>query len=123
MSLDDRAADRQAHAHTVGFSREKRVENPIDVLRVDSCPAVRNRYHDAVAFVWLRFDAEHPWIFLGGHRVNGICDQVDQYLLQLTSISSHLRQVPSCLGLDQYSVLLQIATFQDKRFLDDFIDI
>src|SRR3954469_4403110 len=109
MGLDDRAADREAHAHSVGFSREQRVENPIEVLRADSCPAIRNRYHDAVAFVWLRFDAEHPWIFLGGHRVNGIGDQVDEHLLQLTSISSHVRQVRSYLGLDQYSVLLQIA--------------
>src|SRR3954469_24993602 len=77
MGLDDRAADRQAHAHSVRFSRKQRVENPIEVLRADSSPAVRNRYHDAAAFVWLRFDAEHPWIFLGGHGVNGIGDQVD----------------------------------------------
>ena len=57
VSLDDRAANRQAHPHTVGFGREKRVEYPIDVLRADSCPGVRNRYHYAVAFVRLGFHA------------------------------------------------------------------
>jgi FixJ family two-component response regulator len=35
MGLDDRAADRQAHAHAVGFRREQRVENPIAPDRID----------------------------------------------------------------------------------------
>jgi hypothetical protein len=65
--------------HSVGLRREQRVEHPIDVLRADSYHAIRNRYHDAVAFVWLRFDAEHPWIFLGGHRVNGIGDHREDH--------------------------------------------
>src|SRR6185436_13805326 len=55
------------------------------------------------------------------HRVDGVGDQVDQHLLQLNSIASDLRQLRSRFGLDQYSVLVQIATFKGKCFVDEFI--
>ena len=57
MGLDDRAANRQSHPHAIRFRGEERVENPIDMLRAESCPAIGNRIHYAVAFLCLGFDA------------------------------------------------------------------
>src|SRR5215216_5851782 len=37
------------------------------------------------------------------------------------TVSSHLRQLASRLRFDPYSVFLQIAAFQGKRFPDEFI--
>ena len=123
VRLDDRAANRQAHPHAVGFGREERVEYPIDVLRADSCPGVRNRHHYAVAFVRLGLDAQDPRLIFRRHRVNGVHDQVEKHLLQLDPISSYLRQLPVRLGLDEYPVLLQVATPQGKGFLDELVEV
>ena len=57
------------------------------------------------------------------HRVDGVHDQVQEHLLQLDPISSYLRQLPVRLGLDEYPVLLQIATSQGERFLDELIEV
>jgi len=43
MSLDDRPANCQTHAHAVGFGGEEYVEDPLDIVRVNPCPVIFNR--------------------------------------------------------------------------------
>jgi hypothetical protein len=42
VGLDDRAADRQTHAHTGRFCREERIEYATDILRADTFSSVRH---------------------------------------------------------------------------------
>lgn len=57
MGVDDRAADREPHAQTVGLRREERVEDAIGRRRIEPCAAVLDRH-------------EHPAWFdgFGGYR-------------------------------------------------------
>jgi hypothetical protein len=41
MGLYNRAANRQAHSHTVSFGGEERIEYPVDVMRADACSGAR----------------------------------------------------------------------------------
>src|SRR4051794_15654131 len=93
------------------------------MLRADARPDIRHRDRDTVASACRRRDAEYSWLLLGRHRVDGVGDQVDQHLLKLHSIASHLRQLPGRLRLDSYSVLLQIAALEGQRFLNELVDI
>src|SRR5262249_49321396 len=56
VALDDRSANRQAHAHAVGLGREQRIENTIDDLRVDSLSSVRHGNQYPARFLDCRFD-------------------------------------------------------------------
>jgi hypothetical protein len=81
VGFDDRSADRQAHPHAVRLCREKRVEYPIDVLRTNSCPSVRNRYHYLTIVMDPGFQGQHPRSADGCHRIDGVRDQVYEQLL------------------------------------------
>src|SRR5262249_12099848 len=60
VPLDDRSANRQAHAHAVGLGREQRIENAIDDVRVDSLSSVRNGNQHAARFLSCRFNTQDP---------------------------------------------------------------
>ena len=123
MGLDDRTADRQPHPHAARFCREQWIEYPLEFLRADSCSGVRHRYDDAPAVVDLGPHAQDPRPILGRHRIDRVRDQVQKHLLQLNLIASHLRYPCIRLGLDQYSVPLQIVARQSERFADKFVDV
>src|SRR5262249_48904945 len=57
------------------------------------------------------------------HRLDGVEDQIENYLLQLDSISSNERQALRELRLHRDVVLHQLATGQGNDFQDDFVDL
>src|SRR5713226_4349979 len=68
-------------------------------------------------------DAQEPRPILRRHRVDGVCDQVQQHLLELDTISSDLRYVCIRRCLDQYAVPLQIGAQQCEGLSDHFVDV
>src|ERR1700722_13820383 len=51
MRFDDRPADRQAHAHAVGFGGEERVEQATGILRVDADARILYQDEHLASFV------------------------------------------------------------------------
>src|SRR5262249_39027988 len=87
VGFDDRAADRQSHAHAVGFGGEECVEDAVDILRADPCPRVFDRYGDTIRLVDFRLQPQHPGtIHHRAHRINGIADKIQNDLLQLSAM-------------------------------------
>src|ERR1700730_2617186 len=123
MGLNDRTADRQTHPHAARFCSEQRMEYVLEVLRADSCAGVRHRHDYVPTAAHPGPDAQDPRSVLGGHRVDGVGDQVQKHLLQLDSVSSYLRYLCIRLGLDQYPVPLQIAARQGGGFPDEVGDV
>src|SRR5450631_2672316 len=60
---------------------------------------------------------------LGRHRIDGVGDQVQEHLLQLSSISYHLRQLNIGFDLYQYLLLLQIAAHQGNGIPNEIVDV
>jgi hypothetical protein len=51
MTFYDRPADRQPHAHAMGFRRKERIEDAIDVLRFDPGSGVFYRDQQMIEFM------------------------------------------------------------------------
>ena len=57
------------------------------------------------------------------HRINPVSDQVHEYLLELHAIRPYFGKLLVWLGLYEYPMLLEVATFQVKYFLDELIEV
>ena len=93
MCLDDRAADRQSHAHTIGLGRVECVEEPVQALRLQSRAPIPHSDAHAVRSVLLSADQQlaRPLV-RSAHRFDGVEDQVEHHLLKLDPISPNKRQ-------------------------------
>src|SRR5262249_38829072 len=73
MIFNDRSADRQPNAHTVGFCRKERLEDAVDVPRIDTNSGVFHRDQQIVLFIYLILTAQTPRTFftilLSSHAV------------------------------------------------------
>src|SRR4029079_5110971 len=78
----DLAHDRQTEARAAGLGGEKRIEQPDDVRLGDSAPGV-DHFDDDSIDRGPRCDSQLP-ASRGG--IDGIDDQVDEYLLELLPI-------------------------------------
>src|SRR5450631_4592112 len=88
VGLDDRSADRQAHAHAAGFGGEEGVEQPVSILGGKSDTAVAYRDQHVVDFLLERSDHQfarsvRDWL----NRIDAIDDEIEDYLLQLDPIA------------------------------------
>jgi len=73
MRLDDRPADRQPHAHAIGFRRKKSVEDSVDVLRIDPCSCVSHRDQQIVRIIDFSLNPHGPrTIRYSIHCINSI---------------------------------------------------
>ncbi|MGF7133293.1 hypothetical protein P3T40_004784 [Paraburkholderia sp. EB58] len=121
MGLDDQAANRQTHSHTIGLFGKARIEYPGDVMRVDSCSSVRHQQLYSTVLVDAGLYVQDPRLALGHHRIDGVCDQVQKHLLQLDSISYLLREQFVQIEADCNSVRLQVALYQGNGFRDQAV--
>jgi hypothetical protein len=116
MIFYDRPADRQAHAHTMGFGRKERLEDAVDVCRIDPYSAVFHRDQQMIRFMYCSLYSQNPrTIHHSTHRVNGVPDQVHDYLLQLDSIDRNLWE--GVVRVSQREHALAFATIPAKGWL------
>jgi len=91
MSFYDRPTDSQPHAHPVGFCRKERVEDVVDVVRLDPNSRVFHRDMRIIGFMYVSGYSHNPRMVRDStHCVNSIHDQVNDYLPQLNSIGQNL---------------------------------
>src|SRR3977135_3814336 len=94
MCLDDRAADRQSHAHAAGFGSEEGVEQPVRVLGGNPDTAVFHCYQNLACFVLMRSDHQFARPVRDRlHRLDAVHYQIDNHMLQLDPISEDGRWI------------------------------
>src|SRR5215470_4979304 len=122
MSLNDRAADRQPHTHSLRFGRVEGFEQAWQALRRQPRPGIP--YPDAHAFrlVGFRTDQQFaPAVTVAAHRLDGVDDQVDHHLLNLQPIAPKERQGLGELCLDRGADLDDLTPSENDRVADRFI--
>ena len=87
VRVDDRAADRQAHAHAAGFGGEEGIEQPIGILGGHADTAVAHRDQNLAGLILSRPDHQLARPVRDRlHRFNAVDDEVEDDLLQLDPI-------------------------------------
>ena len=94
MRLDDRAADRQSHAHTVRLGGEEGVEQTIQVLGIDADAEVLHRHEHLVSGMLMRADQELARPICLRHGLNTVHHEIDDDLLQLHPVPEYWGQRP-----------------------------
>ena len=90
MSLDDRAADRQSHAHSFRFGSEEGVEDAVHVRWIESRTDIHDRDQHIARLLELRTNSQYPRpVHDRAHCLDAIHDQVKDDLLQLDPVARH----------------------------------
>ena len=100
VGLDNRAADRQSHAHSFRFCRKESGEEMIETVRIE--PRARISHGDQQILLVIFFGADHQLsrpIARPAHGFDGIDNQIEYHLLQLYSISQDGRHITRELSL------------------------
>src|SRR6516162_559264 len=93
MSLNDRAADRQAHTHSLRLGRVEGFKEAWEALRCQPRPGIPHPDAHAFRLVGFRIDLQFaPAVTVAAHRLDGVNDQVDHHLLNLHPIAPKERQ-------------------------------
>src|SRR6516164_6030734 len=122
MSLNDRAADRQAHTHSLRLGRVEGFKEAWEALRRQPWPGIP--YPDAHAFRLVGFRADQqfaPAVTVAAHRLDGVDDQVDHHLLNLHPITPKEWQGLGELRLDRGADLNDLTPSENDRVADRFI--
>ena len=123
MRFDDRPTDRQSHSHALQFCREERLEDVVNVFRINALSRVFYRHPYPVRIMNCRF---HPQDSRTSryriHSFGGIPDQVQDDLLQLAALAKHQRKRAGQLDLDTDSLRLQLLAHKREDILNNNIE-
>ena len=86
--LDDASADCQPHSETAWLRGVKRGEDRLHALGGKPHSGIANGHHHVALIIDLRADDQITGAAMdGGHRINGVQNQVEEDLLQLHPVS------------------------------------
>jgi hypothetical protein len=103
VGFDDRAADRQAHPHTLGFGRKKRFKNAAVMFPGDPGTVIFYSQDNILRRPNIRSYSQHTSATrYRRHRLLGVHNQVEKDVLQLGKATGHRRQIVLKLQLQQY---------------------
>src|ERR1700686_1749121 len=124
MSLDDRAADRKAHAQSAWLGAEERIEYAVRVLARDSGAAVLHGHHDAMRFILIGTDHQSKRPTRDRlHRFGTVYHKVDDHLLKLNPIRDDRRYRRREFELRGHLLGGQFAPQQRGDLVDEAIDV
>ena len=124
MGLDDRSADRQAHAHAAGFGSEECVEQPVGILGGQSDAAIAYRDQNLAGFLLVRPDHQLAQPVRDRlHRFDAVDDEIEDDLLQLDPVAEDQAQGRGELHPQRHPVADQLVMQQGDHLVDDFIDV
>src|SRR5262249_898269 len=90
VSLDNRAANCQTHAHVVRLCREECVEHTINIFRAYASSSVFNGYSKAHRVARCGSNRQYPSAVRDvAHGIDGIGNDVQHDLLQLSPMAGH----------------------------------
>src|SRR5271166_4527096 len=124
MGLDDRAADRQPHAHPVGFGGVEGLERSVEFLRFEPRTGVLHFDDYVVRIVYTGDDRKLAWAIAGiSHRFDGVDNQIDHYLLQLDPIRRDEGQIVGEPVLQSDGIALRLGLGQGDDFANSPVDV
>src|SRR5258708_8465847 len=124
MSLDDRAADRQPHAHSSGFGGEEGVEDAVDVRWIESRTDIHDRDQHVARLLELRNNSQYPRpVHDRAHRLDAIHDKIKDNLLQLDTVAREGSDTVRELGLKRNILSSQLTAQQDEDLSDRVVDV
>jgi hypothetical protein len=124
MGFDDGPADRQPYPHPAGLGGVERLENALEVLRIDPWPGIAHRDEDAISVGLLGTDQQLSRLRLDrAHGFDCIQHQVQQNLLQLYTIPVHGNQSLRKARLDRDSILGDRVSRQYDHLTDRVIEV
>src|SRR6516165_5629966 len=122
MSLNDRAADRQAQTHALRLGRVEGFKEAWEALRRQPRPGIPHPDAHAFRLVGFRADTQFaPAVTVAAHRLDGVDDQVDHHLLNLHPVAPTERQGLGELRLDRGADLDDLTPSENDRVADRFI--
>src|ERR1700722_10052941 len=124
MGFNNRAADREAHAHAVGLRRVEGFKETRQAFRAQPMTAVPHR--DANTFRCDQLCGDIQFALAPcqiAHRLNGIDHQVEDHLLELDSISLNVWQGLCQLHPRGDAILYHFALDQANNLKDRAVDI
>ena len=112
VSLNDRAADRQAHTHALRLGRVEGFKEAWEALRRQPRPGIPHTDAHAFRLIGFRTDLQFATaVTVAAHRLDGVDDQVDHHLLNLHPIAPEERQGLGELRLDRGADLTASLAF------------
>jgi hypothetical protein len=88
MPLDDRATDRQPNTHATAFGGIEGLEQPLEILRIDTGTGILHAQTHTIISFSPGSDQQLPRAVVNvEHRVRSIAEQVQGDLLQLDTVS------------------------------------
>src|SRR5262245_47670291 len=104
MSVDDRSTDRQPHPCSGRLRGVERLENPLQIRRIDARPGIAHGHEDA-GLVLLGADRQLSCPRRSrAHGFNRVQDEVQDHLLQLNAIAMNGRRLVSEPSLNRDAV-------------------
>ena len=92
MRLDDRAADRQAHAEPAGLAGDEAIEDALQLRLLDPSPRVLDGDLEGSGVESRGLDAHVAQVVVG-HGFAGVDHDVQDHLLELDDVTEHAREV------------------------------
>src|SRR6266699_208018 len=124
VSFDNGLADRQPHPHSAGLCGIERLENTLEVLRIDTRSSIDYRDEGATNLALPGADRQLARPLLDrAHCFDRIQDQVQDDLLQLNTVPLNGRRPPRHSSLYQDSILVDRAARQHNHLIDCLIEI
>src|SRR5262249_12424211 len=110
VRLNDRPADREAHAHAAGLGGVEGVEQVVHTLRGQTRAGILHGDEHPARGVWPGADAQLARSLAdAAQRFDGVEDHVQEHLLQLDAIALNARQALREVGLHRNAVLHHFA--------------
>src|SRR6266853_4345223 len=110
MTFDNGATDVQSDSHPLMLSCVERFEEPVGSLRIETDPRISHAEERLIAFVSFGPDQQLPGAIMDDiHRVRTIPDEVQNYLLQLHSVTCDKREVFGKLRSQNHPVSLKLT--------------
>jgi hypothetical protein len=124
IRFDDRAADRQPHADPIGLGRVERLEQPVEIRRIDPRAGIVDFDEHAVGIALAGGNRKLARSVSGaGHRLNGVDHQIHDHLLQLDTIRRNERQVVRKPRPEPDAAAFHFGLGQRNDLVDRLIDV
>src|SRR5271170_3118954 len=124
MSFNDGPAERQSHPHSIGLRSVERLEDALQIFRINARPGIAHYHENLFRPDLLGADRQLSCLSLNSvHCLDRVQDQVQKDLLQLNTIPLNGGQLLRKMGMERDCMLGHCASRQSNRLVDHFVKI
>src|SRR5919198_1801510 len=124
VCLDDRAADRETHAHPHGFGGIERAEDALQRLRVEPDAGILHGDEHPLGSRPGCSDHQLPRpLHDSAHGFAAVHHQIQEHLLELDAIAQHGRQIAGEFRVQPDPIALHLMVHQRDNLFNDVVDL